>query len=726
MTDLFVEIFPVEPAALPALVAYRLHASPDLPAASLDRLGGLLAARLRRSLPGSWQWAGGHLIVEAGHEAVELAITLDMLKADQAQPFADLLDLEPVPGWQPAAAVLAGHVVRFRLRDLLGEMQAEIDRMVTRIRNASTQREVRLLPWDVAGEPAVSLSIISRLIYYQDAQFYAGKATTAKDATDRLDGLWAVNTLNGQRGEISGVLGRVHTCRDSLLEQYSDPLTQDILRHAPDDDQVVRLRVDGDEQLSIASALRLVVRVQYLNRFDVNPRQAIQALQMKPSLRAQIVRAASDIAKKAGLLANAYNSRETPQRFIQATAKSVTADPDAAQTTGFEINLRFGGGRIRAYNPDSLPYDFTHCGVYRLRPHFQTQPIRVCVVNTLTFRIEDFIEALNRQLERHFDFAIEVVRERQVRVLARSNLESAVRVVEKENPDIILAFFPDELDINEDEDSGEEATAAYIQSLTLGRGLPTHIIFQATLDDPEAMPSIIMAILGKTGSAPFVLAEPLPTDFVVGLDAVRQQRASSAETRLTAISRVYKADGEFLRYALRELTLTDDTPPYVLARDLFPQREFAGKRVVIHHNGPFDAGLLAALARWFQAIGATLWPVEITSAGTPRLYGIDKGVVQPPWGSAFAFGPREALLVSAIPREDVTPQPLRVRVLDQGGPPLDIAEAVRGVLVWSLLAYGAERLPRLPVTVIRADSIAYWLRRGGAFGAEQGEVPFWL
>ena len=723
MTDLFVEIFPVEPSALPTLAAYRLHTAPELMPA-VDRMGGLLASRLRRGLPGPWLWSDGLLVADADHDAVELALTLDILKANQPEVFADVLDLEPLPGWQAPAITLATYITRFRLRELLGDMQAEVSRMVTRIHNATTEREVRPLPWDVAGGPAVSLSIISRLIYYQNAQIYAGQSTDKKAAAERLDGLWAVNTLNGQRGEISGVLGPVEAHRDALLASYSDPLTLDILQYAPDDDHVVRLNVDGDEQLSIASALRLMVRLQHLNRFDVNPRQAIQALQMRPSLRAQIVRAASDVAKKAGLLANAYNSRETPGRFIMAGAGEI--DPDEAEPAGFEINLRFGGDRIRAYNPESLPYDFTHCGVYRLRSQFRTQPIRVCVVNTLTFKIEDFIEALNRQLERHFDFAIEVVRERQVRVLARSNLESAVRVVEKENPDIILAFFPDELDINEDEDSGEEATAAYIQSLTLGRGLPTHIIFQATLDDPEAMPSIIMAILGKTGSAPFVLAEPLPADFVIGLDAVRQQRAASGDTRLTAISRVYKSDGEFVRYALRDLTLPDDTPPYVLARDLFPQREFAGKRIIIHHDGPFDPGLLAALSRWFQAIGATLWPVEIISVGAPRLYAIDKGVVQPPWGSAFTFGRSEALLVSAIPREDVTPQPLRVRVLDQGGPPLDIAEAVRGVLVWSLLAYGAERLPRLPVSVVRAESIGYWLRRGGAFGAEEGVVPFWL
>ncbi|MFW5772262.1 MAG: hypothetical protein ACOCZH_02980, partial [Phototrophicaceae bacterium] len=682
-----------------------------------------LASRLRRSLPVPWLWSDGHLLTDAAHDAVETALTLDILKANQPEPFAAILDLEPLPGWQPAAATIAAYIMRFRLRELLGDMQAEVSRMVTRIQNATTEREVRPFPWDVSGQPALSLTIVSRLIYYQNAQIYAGKSSDTKAAAERLEGLWAVNTLTGQRGEISGVLGPVEAHREALLEQFTDPLTLDIVRHAPDDDYVVRLDVDGGDQLSIASALRLMVRLQHLNRFDVKPRQAIQALQMKPSLRAQIVRAASDVAKKAGLLANAYNSREVPERFIMAGAGQI--DPDEAEPTGFEINLRFGGDRIRAYNPESLPYDFTHCGVYRLRPQFQNQPIRVCVVNTLTFKIEDFIEALNRQLERHFDFAIEVVRERQVRVLSRSNLESAVRVVEKENPDIILAFFPNELDINEDEDSGEEATAAYIQSLTLGRGLPTHIIFQATLDDPEAMPSIIMAILGKTGSAPFVLAEPLPADFVIGLDAVRQQRAT-ADTRLTAISRVYKADGEFVRYALRDLTLPDDTPPYVLARDLFPQREFAGKRVVIHHHGPFDPGLLAALDRWFQAINAVLWPVEINSTGAPRLYAIDKGVIQPPWGSAFTFGPHEALLVSAIPREDVTPQPLRVRVVDLGGPPLDIAEAVRGVLVWSLLAYGAERLPRLPVSVVRAESIAYWLRRGGTFGAEQGEVPFWL
>ncbi|NJL58194.1 hypothetical protein HC928_26065, partial [bacterium] len=75
---------------------------------------------------------------------------------------------------------------------------------------------------------------------------------------------------------------------------------------------------------------------------------------------------------------------------------------------------------------------------------------------------------------------------------------------------------------------------------------------------------------------PFVLAEPLEgVDYVIGLAIVREARkparaSDPVEVRLTAIARVYKGDGEFVRYTVRELRQHDESLPYVLMRDLFP------------------------------------------------------------------------------------------------------------------------------------------------------------
>lgn len=147
---------------------------------------------------------------------------------------------------------------------------------------------------------------------------------------------------------------------------------------------------------------------------------------------------------------------------------------------------------------------------------------------------------------------------------------------------------------------------------------------------------------------------------------------------------------------------------------------------MIHHDGALWEDLLTALMVWGQAIKAAFLPVEIIRFGAPRIYAIDNGVVQPPWGSAFKLSDSEALLISSLPKDDITPQPLHIRTVNAGHPPLAIDKALRGVLVWTLLAYGAERLPKLPVTVLNADHLSDWLRKGGRFQANEGQVAFWL
>lgn len=696
MTDLFVEVFPLAEAALPDLTAYRVHGEGDR--AGLSRLGARLAARLRRTYSGDWLWADGHILTDSPRSAVELAITLDLLKQEQPAVYAAVTGLEEVAVASPAAQ--AEFVLRARLKPLDDAVRAALDqagKAEKPLRGTHIEREHRMQPWVVRGAPAVSLSIASRLLLEHTLhEQIAGADDAARAASphERWVGLWVKVAETGQRGEIVNLVPEGDTWR-------------------------VSVRVGAEEADYPAEALRVIVRLPEVARFALDPKQALVVLQMKPATRAYYVRAASDVVKGAALITNAYNSRTAPDLFASAD---------------FEMNLRFSRNRVRPYHAKTLAEDFAQCGAYRLRPEVQAAPLRACVVNTLPLKLEDFVEAMQRHLARHFDFTLDILRERQVRVFNRANVTSAIRVVEKENPDIILAFFPDEAEDRDDDDSGDSsAMATYLRSLTLGRALPIHAIRQATLDDPEAMGAIILGMLGKTGSVPFVLAEPLDgVDYVIGLVVVRETRkparaSDPVEVRLTAIARVYKADGEFLRYTVRELRVQDESLPYVLLRDLFPQREFAHKRVVLHHDGDLAPDLLAALTGWGQAIGAAFYPVEIDRFGSPRLYGTEGGqVIQPPWGSAFRMSEREALLVSSVPAADVTPQPLHIRTLDAGGGSLPIDVALRSVLVWSLLNYEVGGPSKLPVTVNNTDDLAYWLRKGGTLGTGDGRVPFWL
>ncbi len=722
-TDLFVEVFPINETALPELTAYAITA--DLPGPERDRLGRRLANRFRKQYDGLWRWMDGYLVTDTPRDATELAISADILRARHPDRYGALETITTAADIQLSASELAQMVLAEQANSLRKSIADILSKANTRLNNARIERDHRIQAWDVGGVPALSLTIASRLLYKSNLATYIGETEKRVEVADLVGGLRVEGINVHLRGEITGVPGRMKKERVKLLESLTDEVIQGLVLAAPDDDWVVQVRAGQDQRTFPASMLRLVVRVSDIGRFDVDRAAAIEALQMKPPVRAAHVRSVSDVLKDAGIIGSAYNSRIVPERFFSAD---------------FEMNLRYGdtGGvakRVRPYRAEILPDDFAQCGAYRIREPFKgstkgNQPVRICIVNTLDSKLNDFVEALQRAIKRSFAFEIEIVRERKVRVVSQSNLESAVRVVEKEDPDIILAFIPDSEGGDDDEGEDGNATDAYVRSLTLGRALPVHIIYESILDDPDAMSRIVLSILGKTGSAPFVLAEPLEgVDFVVGLSLVRETKKSTGQTRLIAIARIYKADGEFVRYVVGDLIQEagDSAPPYVLVRDLFPQRDFAKQRVLIHHDGPLPDDLRAAIAVWVQAIGATFYPVEIHRFGAPRLYGLERGVTQPAWGSAFKFSDNEALLVSGVPEADITPQPVRVKSLAFGGSPaFPIEEALRGVLVWSLLAYGAKRPPKLPVTVVNADQLAYWLRRGNTFDTIEGRVPFWL
>ena len=716
--DLFVEVFPIAEDALPALTAYEISINAE--SADLNRIGRRIASRLRKAFDGTWMWSDDRIITDNPRSDIELMITVDSLKGDDPEGFEVVEGIHDDLNWHPSAQAFADFVVRTQIRPLNTQIGDILQQSKTRLRNAEIERNHRIISTEVMDEPAIAMSIASRLIYAQDVQTYIGDESNKKALNEMLSGLWVSDKTSGIRGEIIGIAGIVKDKRDSLLDLVRTDEMRMIIADADDSELVLAIRVGGEEYEFLARTLRLIVRIPDLKRFDVDPKQAIQMLQMRPKMRAGHVRSVSDIVKQSNIIGNAFNSRANPNLFFSAE---------------FEMNVRFGenagsgGHSVKQYDIDSMHDDFTKRGAYRIHDDMFDAPIRVCVVNTLSFKIEDFVEALNRYVERHFAFRVEVIRERKVRVLSRTNLESAVRVVEKEDPDIILAFFPDENGSGDDEDTGDEdANATYIKSLTIGRTIPTHAIYQSLLDDPDSMGRIVLSILGKTGNAPFVLAEPLEySDMVIGLQIVRNYKKTADETQLTAVARIYKSDGEFSRYNIREMTMQEKKPPYVLIRDLFPQKQFANKRIILHHDGPVSDDLLQALMVWAKAINAIFYPVEIMRFGAPRIYGIGKsGVCQPTWGSAFKLSPIEALLVSSVLEVDVTPQPLRIRTLNAGEGALPIEEALRGILVWTLLAYGATKKPKLPVTITNVDQLAYWLKKGNSFKITDGNVPFWL
>jgi hypothetical protein len=559
------------------------------------------------------------------------------------------------------------------------------------------QREYQAKTWVVAGEPALSFSVASHLICATDLYTYA----LGVEKPGEMVGLHVADKSSTMQGEVIKVVGKIGDHRERLLGLTQREAMREWLQMAPADDVVVRVASGQNEYDYVASALHILVGLENAADFGLDPQQAAKALRLKPAQRAQMIKIIADIAKREQLIRNAYSTQNAPELFTNSIPK---------------IEVMLGGKRSRPYDVERLPQEWKTHGAYWINDRFENAPVRVGVINTLDELTADFMEAMHRSMERDFGFQAEIIKERKVRVVSRSNLESAIRALQKEKFDVLIVFVQDEAE--------QEAGNDVIKAQTVGRGTPCLIIHESTIHKAEAMAHLIMGIYARASNVPYLLGEPLTfTDFVVGLDVFREQKKKGDDI-LHGVARIYRKDGALVRYKIASLPLTEgeEFSSEILAI-LLPKETFAKKRVVIHHDGRLRKVMLEALQVWGKEMKATVYPVEIIRRGTPRLYALTNGKVDsPPYGSTFMVNETEALVVSSETRDDATPQPIHIRT----EPPLTIAQALHSVMTFTLLHYGALKTPKLPVTLHNADYLRAAMLRGIMPESLENNLPFWL
>lgn len=601
------------------------------------------------------------------------------------------------------------NLIRPRLKDGVRRHNVTLPAGETFIRY---ERDVRVQPWVIGGQAALSLGITTRMVYGRDAADYAQAASHP----NALVGMRVALPDSGLPAEVVSVGEFVSGQRDKLAKQkISTPLIKFIL--AAPDSPVLRLKSRKGMLKLPAAGLQLVLRPEDIARVGADPIEGERLLRPDPPTRAALIRTLSDELKQAGLIGRGFASREHPALFF------IPSEDD-------QPYLRYGGGRTRPAHTGGIPKDLAHCGPFYIRERHRQIPIRVGVINAAGEKLTDFIEALRRLLQKRTEFQVDVARERTIRVLTLANLDSAVKVIEKDRPDLVLVFLPEP-------EIGAEDVSGYVRTLALSKGLPAHLIPRAVIDEPEAMPALVAAILARTGSTPAALADPIDGfDEVVGLSFVR--RVEGEQAFVVAVGRFYQADGTFIRWSMREADVQGDAPPYLLMRALFSQKAYAGRRLLIHADGRLNDETRKALRLWGTAIGCHFALIEVIGRGAPRLYGFDeRGVTHPPGGAAFILGDNEAFVVlhepppapppptfekgkrPVQPYAGATPQPLHI--IADG---LPIRTALNSVRRFALLDdVGAASVP---VTVLNTDALADYLAEGGAFIATDGESPFWL
>lgn len=702
--DMFVEIFPVQLDALPRLFTYKL----DIRGGDFSTIGGKLSYRLRKRFPGHWVWTGGRLLTDSPQDGTDIMKIVEELWREQPGVFRGLVRVVEDTAAERTPQMLSDFVARGLFADIDGKIRQLLAAKTRDLGNARVERVYETRGWVVGGKPAVSISVSSHVVHKQDLRtYFISKCQRPED----LIGLFVRDKTSTLKGEVIEFAGGMKEHRARLLVLTQREEMQEMIENTPDDEPVVSVMVGRETYDYPVSALQIIVRTMDYGRFSINSKQVLRLLRIEPGLRSSFVSEIAAIAKKSNLIVDAYNSRDFPSLFITG--------PDV----GFEPHLRFGGNHVQEYQEKDMLRNLREHGLYRRSDKFKgDRPIRIGVINALSLTNSNgFWVQIEGEL-RHLGFPVQVIGTERIESISRPSLERAIEKLQEAEPHILLAFFPDE----NDEDEEEWGAYHHFKSLTVGRGTASQVVYESTLNRQYAVANIVLGVLGKTGSIPFVLAEPLPyADLVVGIDIARERKRRLPGTmNATAITRIYFSSGEFLRYVIHDAPLEGETIPANFLQSLFPAREFRGKRVVIHRDSYFRGDEKRVLLGWAQQIGAQFYPVEVIKEGAPRLYAAAKGqILQPPKGSAFKISDTEALLVSSLlPFRDATPKPLRIRT----EAPFTFEQAIHSVLSMTLLHYGSLRPPRLPVTLHYSDRIAYLALKGIKPKDLEGNIPFWL
>ena len=309
--QLFGEVFPIRTESLPPLTAYKVVVSGDeLP----RRMGSRLLDWLSESLGGSWIVSGARLITDAGANPVKLMMTLDDARAEQHKTFAHLDGLEEDFHWQPTPEEIADYVVRGPLAHIEPIILEALSKTVYTIQKSRVQREYRLRTWAVNDAPALSVSVISRLLYEPDLQAYLEILQTPSE----IVGLWVADKTSRLQGEVVKLVGPLDEHRDRLLELTQRSTTRELVEAAPGNHWVVRVLAGSREYDYVADALDLVIRPEDISQFAINRQQIEKALHLKPALHAQMVKLVSDVLKDAGLIDNAFSTKNAELCFTAA------------------------------------------------------------------------------------------------------------------------------------------------------------------------------------------------------------------------------------------------------------------------------------------------------------------------------------------------------------------------------------------------------------------------
>ena len=706
-TNLFTEVFPVNTEALPELTTYKLKVSGS---DSVDDIGYALCYRLKTRFRGHWYWdeKGKHLLTDKPQAEEAINNYLKELWEKREEVFRSLETIKISPAYKPSTEGIANFVAKA----LLDDVALAINKSLLLHQQEKKTYFINLVchryGWAVYGHPAVSISIQSELEYKDDLKAHAATVQNVND----LIGLHVFDkTKSFERSmEITEIVGKLGEGdrRGKLLKYDTSSEMRQHIESASDDELVVKTKNRYDY---ISSTLKIKIHNADYPHFGIRER-----LQIPADQRVKIIQSIADIIKNTGLVNDAYASSKKEHKHLFITKDEI----------GYTEQLKIGNNQ--KVSPRELFNGMKRYGLYKPSNNKQ---MRIAILNMTTPQVslENLRRALRENLGTKLGYKLLQGGEEDIGQPSRARLEVAIDKLGEKKPDIILGIIPGS-DYFSDYSSDDEEWTLYdhFKDLTLKQNLQSQVIQCQNVNNQYIIDNVVLGILAKTGNVPYVLADPITyADLIVGLDVSRRKKRNlPGTTNAAGMARIYFADGELMRYNIREATLEGEIiPPHVL-KSIFSRSDFANKKIIVHRDGNLPEPEKEVLMKWGDEIGATFYFVEVIKSGCPRLYATmgQQTVIKAPKGSIFKLSETEALLVSSEFPDGfkATPRPIRICT----HPPFPLREALHSVLSLTLLHYGSVRLPRLPVTTYYADKISSMASRGLRPKDLDGTTPFWL
>ena len=210
MVDYFTEVFPLDGSKIGQLVAYDIAINKGSVNAVIDDL----LMRFRKAFSGHWIWTGQHIITDNAPSPVQIDITLDVLRNEFPAIFAHIESVTENSGWHPTIEDVANFVAHHSMQDYDDAIRRILRKHGTRIHNAYVMRDYSLRGWEVDGQPALSFTLNSRLLYLRNVQ------SIFEQEVDTI-GLQVIDKSNARNiGTIAKIAGTIKDLREELLKKH--------------------------------------------------------------------------------------------------------------------------------------------------------------------------------------------------------------------------------------------------------------------------------------------------------------------------------------------------------------------------------------------------------------------------------------------------------------------------------------------------------------------------